>query len=414
MTGPLAGIRVVDFTRVLAGPHCAKLLQDLGAKVIKIEPPSPDFTRLSEPCSDGMSGYYAQQNAGKRAICLDLHVPAAADVARRLCERADVVVENFRAGALRPFGLDYESLSTSNPRIIYGSITGFGQTGSWSHRPAYAATIHAETGLTSASAEHYGDALDGWHTDSACHGDVYPGIHAALGIVSALFDRQRTGLGQHIDIAMAAVMASVNERAHLDLASGVDLNHEPPALGAQDIPFFETADGQCVALAASLVYSLTFPFYLQAMQRPDLADDHRFTTAQSRHEHRDELHAIVQDWVLSIPTTEKLEKILEREGIALGVVRSTREFASTIWAEEWGAFTPVPDRVGGEYLIPGPPWRFSRTKLAGSSGEPRYQGEDNVEILRDHGFSSEEIAQLQQTGAVLDGPQAGAPTHAPS
>ena len=414
MAGPLAGIRVVDFTRVLAGPHCAKLLQDLGATVIKIEPPSPDFTRLSEPCSGGMSGYYAQQNAGKRTICLDLHVPAAVAVARRLCERADVVIENFRAGALRPFGLDYESVSTSNPRIIYGSITGYGQTGSWTHRPAYAATIHAETGLTSASAEHYADALVGWHTDSACHGDVYPGIHAALGIIAALFDRQRTGLGQHIDVAMAAVMASVNERVHLDLADGVELNYEPPALGAQDIPFFDTADGNCVALAASLVYSLTFPFYVRAMERPDLADDSRFATAESRHENRDELHAIVQDWVLTIPSTEKLEEILELQGIALGVVRSTREFAATTWAEEWGAFRSVPDRQGGDYLIPGPPWRFSRTKLDGSSGEPRYQGEDNVEILSDHGFSSDEIAELQLTGAVLDGPLDGSPTHKPT
>jgi crotonobetainyl-CoA:carnitine CoA-transferase CaiB-like acyl-CoA transferase len=124
MSGPLSGIRVVDFSRVLAGPLCARTLQDLGAEVIKIEPPSPDVSRFAFPSTDGMSGYYAQQNAGKRNVSINLNIPGAYDLALKLCDTADIVVENFRAGTLGFFGLDYQTLSKRNPRLIYASITG--------------------------------------------------------------------------------------------------------------------------------------------------------------------------------------------------------------------------------------------------------------------------------------------------
>src|SRR6266851_2602783 len=134
MSGPLSGIRVVDFSRVLAGPLCARTLQDLGAEVIKVEPPSPDVSRFAFPSTDGMSGYYAQQNAGKRNVSINLNIPGAYELALKLCDTADIVVENFRAGTLGFFGLDYETLSKRNPRLIYASITGYGQGGPWRSR----------------------------------------------------------------------------------------------------------------------------------------------------------------------------------------------------------------------------------------------------------------------------------------
>jgi len=159
MSGPLSGIRVVDFSRVLAGPLCARTLLDLGAEVIKIEPPRPDVSRFAFPSTPGMSGYYAQQNAGKRNVSIDLNVPGARELALRLCDTADVVVENFRAGTLRYFGLDYETLAARNPRLIYASITGYGQGGPWQGRMAYAPTVQAEAGFTHNSIRHYGEAL---------------------------------------------------------------------------------------------------------------------------------------------------------------------------------------------------------------------------------------------------------------
>ena len=150
----LSGIRVLDFSRVLAGPLCARTLADLGAEVIKIEPPRPDVSRLAFPSTAGMSGYYAQQNAGKRNVSIDLNVPGARELALRLCDTADVVVENFRAGTLRYFGLDYETLAARNPRLIYASITGYGQGGPWQGRMAYAPTVQAEAGFTNNSVRH--------------------------------------------------------------------------------------------------------------------------------------------------------------------------------------------------------------------------------------------------------------------
>jgi len=134
MSGPLAGVRVVDFSCVLAGPLCARTLLDLGAEVIKIEPPRPDVSRFAFPGKPGMSGYYAQQNAGKRNVSIDLNVPGARELALRLCGTADVVIENFRAGTWRFFGLDYATLSARNPRLIYASVTSYGQGGPWQGR----------------------------------------------------------------------------------------------------------------------------------------------------------------------------------------------------------------------------------------------------------------------------------------
>ena len=229
MSGPLEGLKVVDFSRVLAGPLCARTLADLGASVVKIEPPRPDVSRAAYPFVDGMSGYYAQQNSGKRNVSIDLNAPNARDLALRLCDEADIVVENFRAGTLKAFDLDYASLAARNPRIIYVSITGYGQDGPWASRMAYAPTVQAEAGFTHNTLKHFdGHARRTW-TDPLSHADVYAGLQATIAVLAAVRKREVTGRGQHIDVAMAAVLLSVNERAHIDLA-GIDTGAEPGIL----------------------------------------------------------------------------------------------------------------------------------------------------------------------------------------
>jgi crotonobetainyl-CoA:carnitine CoA-transferase CaiB-like acyl-CoA transferase len=406
MSGPLSGLRVVDFSRVLAGPLCARTLQDLGAEVIKIEPPSPDVSRFAFPSTDGMSGYYAQQNAGKRNVSINLNMPGAYELVLKLCDTADIIVENFRAGTLGFFGLDYETLSKRNPRLIYASITGYGQGGPWRSRMAYAPTVQAEAGFTDNSVRHYGDVLTEPRTDSLSHADVYSGLQAVIAILSALNSRQKTGRGQYIDVAMAATLLAINERAHVDLSGG-DLGAEPAILGATDCSFFTGPQGEFFTVATSVVGSRTFPSWLRAMRRVDLLEDPRFSSAAARRANFGALHQIIQDWMRTFPDMATLDAQLDEAKIAMGQIRSVNDLASSEWSDYWGAVQQVPDRSGGEYRLPGRPWRFSAESLP-PAGTPAFQGEHNAEVFRELGVSEEELRRLADSGVLVAHPRATA------
>lgn len=395
---PLAGIKVVDFSRVLAGPHCGKTLLDLGADVIKLEPPGGDLSRRAFPNDGSVSGYYAQQNAGKRNLSVDLTVPGAREIALRLCEEADVIVENFRPGALAAFGLDYESISARNPRVVYASISGYGQHGPERSRMAYAPTVQAETGLTAITSAHFGN--DSLRSDSLSHADVYSGLHAAIAILACLSQRERTGRGQYVDVAMAAVMMSINERVHVELADD-DLGDERPILGAVDGPALIGPGGERFVSPMSLVGSMSFPFYLAAMRRGDLADDPRFLTPELRLQNMGELIQIIQDWILTFSDMATLDAQMDEAKVATGQVRTVREFAESDWSSAWGAVRTVSASSGTKYRIPGRPWHFADSaELIEDQFVPR-QGENNAEILTELGFSREDIAEMARTGAIV-------------
>ena len=398
MAGPLDGLKVIDFSRVLAGPLCSRTLLDLGADVTKVEPPSADVARFSAPSDGKMSGYYAQQNAGKRNISLDLNVPKAREIALRLCDTADIIVENFRAGALASFGLDYASIAERNPKAIYVSITGYGQGGPWSSRMAYAPTVQAEAGFTANSMDHYSKALSSLRTDSLSHADVYAGMQGVIAVLAALHQRERTGIGQYIDVSMAATLMAVNEKAHIQLGA-LDPGDEPGVLGATDCPFFKAPDGSDIVVASSLVGSLTFRFFLAAMRRGDLVKDPRFATAASRKSNFDALHKIVQTWISSFPNNQTLDAQFDEAKIAMGEIRNLAELADTEWADYWGATQDVSDRAGGNYTLPGRPWKFSANRLE-PLGDPAFQGEHNHIICSELGFDLSEIAELEELGAI--------------
>jgi crotonobetainyl-CoA:carnitine CoA-transferase CaiB-like acyl-CoA transferase len=399
MSGPLTGIRVVDFSRVLAGPLCGRTLLDLGAEVIKVEPPTPDVSRFAFPSNEGMSGYYAQQNAGKRNVSIDLNRPGSLDLALRLCDTADIVVENFRAGTLGFFGLDYETLAKRNPGLIYASITGYGQGGPWRGRMAYAPTVQAEAGFTENSVRHYGDALKEPRTDGLSHADVYSGLQAVVAILAALHRRNATGTGQYIDVAMAATLMAVNERAHVDLSDD-DIGAEPAVLGATDCPFFRGPDGEEFTVATSMIGSRTFPSWMRAMRRADLIDDPRFATAAGRRLNFPALHAIIQAWILSFPDAATLDAQFDEAKIAMGKVRSIRDLAQSEWCDYWGGLQEVSDRHGGTYHLPGRPWRFSREELT-PLGAPAFQGEHNRSVFTELGLTCEEIDRHVASGALV-------------
>ncbi|OBI51251.1 CaiB/BaiF CoA-transferase family protein [Mycobacterium sp. E796] len=400
MTRPLEDVRVVDFTRVLAGPHCTKHLLDLGAEVIKIEPPAGDISRLAYPRQGQISGYYAQQNAGKRNLSIDLNVPAAREVVAELCDTADVIVENFRPGALAAFGLDYDSVSARNPAVVYASISGYGQKGPWRTRMAYAPTVQAEVGFTRNTLQQFGVDGEASRSDALSHGDVYAGLHAAIAVLAALQRRRVTGRGQYVDVAMAAVLTSINERVHYDL-SGIDLGAEPPILGATDCPFFTSPEGHQFVAPISIVGTATFPFYLRAMRRPDLAEDPRFLSVELRRKNLAVLHSIVQDWIYTFDSMESLDAQFDEAKIATGRLRDTAEFNETDWAKTWVTTREVSDRQGGVITIPAPPWHFSEDAGILPDQVPARQGEHNEEILKELGCTDSQIQALRESGALI-------------
>jgi CoA:oxalate CoA-transferase len=398
-SAPLQGLRVVDFTRVLAGPHCTKALRDLGADVTKIEPPSGDLGRVGLPYVNGMGLYYVQQNAGKRNLSVDLNYPEAREIVTRLCRDADVIVENFRPGTLARFGFGYADVKAFNPGIIYVSLSGYGQATSWRNRPAFAPTVQAETGLTAIVQDHFGKALTEPRGDSSSHADVYTGLQGVIAVLAGLQHRNRTGEGQHVDVSMAATMISVNERAGA-LLSEIDTDGEPIALSANESHIFEMADGMRLTIAGSPLYSPMFTRYCAMMRRSDLLTDPRYATAKLRRENLVPLLAEIRAWLATFESLEQLQVQVSEAGLAVGRVRTINEFAKSDWVKDWNAVVDVDDRGGGTVRMPGNPWIFSRSELP-APGAPAYQGEHNDEILKELSVPKDSIRDLQQRNVLL-------------
>lgn len=396
---PLEGLRVVDFTRVLAGPHCTKALRDLGADVTKIEPPAGDLGRVGLPFVNGIGLYYVQQNAGKRNLSLDLNYAEAREIVQQLCQGADVIVENFRPGTLARFGFGYDDVKAFNPGIIYVSLSGYGQATSWRNRPAFAPTVQAETGLTAIVQEHFGEALSEPRGDSSSHADIYTGLEGVIAVLAALHHRNRTGEGQHVDVSMAATMLSVNERAGAML-SEIDTDGEPIALSANESHIYEMADGSRLTIAASPIYSPMFTRYCAMMRRSDLLADPRYATAKLRRQNLPSLLAEVRAWLATFDNLEQLQAQVSEAGLAVGRVRTVNEFANSDWVKEWNAVVEVDDRSSGTVRMPGNPWIFSRSELP-PAGAPAYQGEHNEEILKGLQVPEHKIRDLEKRNIIL-------------
>ncbi|MGA1257285.1 MAG: CaiB/BaiF CoA transferase family protein [Ilumatobacteraceae bacterium] len=397
MTRPLEALRVLDFTRVLAGPHAARMLCDLGAEVIKIEPPEGDLTRFGQPRLNSLATYFIQQNVGKSNISLDFTHPRAVDIARRLADISDVVIENFRPGVMERLGLGYDELSARNPRLVYASISGYGATGPWVDRRAYAPVVNAETGLT----KHQGDVRDGdYANDPFSHGDVYTGMEAAAGILAALLQRERTGRGQFLDISMAETLLYVNEHAHDQLWEG-----EVPAdwirsFQPADYPVLTTRDGSIVVVSGHPASKTNFGWFCAAMGRSDLEADPRFVDVASRLRHLDELDEILRAWATTVANADEIERIFAEHHLATGRLRSVADVAKTDWARQRGVIAEVSDRAGGVVRIPQSPWKFSDADVR-IRGVPKYRGEDNAEILRSLlNVDDDTIAQLESDGVI--------------
>ena len=374
------------------------MLTDLGAQVIKVEPPAGDMTRFTYPRVNSQSTYFVQQNVGKLNVSIDMDKPAGVELAARLIESADVVVENFRPGVMERLGLDYSRFATSHPRLIYTSISGYGASGPWTSRRAYAPVVNAETGIT----KHQGDVRGGdYANDPHSHGDVYTAVETATAILAALYQRERTGLGQYIDVSMAETMLYVNEHAHNQLwpdpvAPGTIRSFQPA-----DYPVLTTADGSIVVVSGHPAEKGTFEFFVGAMDNPGLLADARFATVELRLEHFVELMNEIHSWARTIANAEEIERIFARHNLATGRLRSVGEIAETSWATERQAIVSVSDRGNGTVRVPNSPWHFSGSDTS-VQGIAKYRGEDNVSVCREIlGMSSEEIESLERDGVLV-------------
>jgi CoA:oxalate CoA-transferase len=393
---PLAGFTVLDLTRYVAGPACGRLLADLGADVIKVEPPEGDPTRAVEPVSDGTSHYFAQQNGGKRSLCVDLRVEGAPELIARLAGEADVFLENFRPGVLDRHGLDAPTLRARHPALVYCSITGYGHDGAWARRRAFAPLVHAEAGTLELAARKRRSATI---PEVQSHGDVYPALLAANGILAALLLRGRTGNGQHLDVSMAQALVYTNEWSAVEVSGYAD----EQMFGAWHSPIGHLADGRAVAFAGNPVF--TFPRWVAALAAPELLADERFTTVEARQVHRAALHELIDDFTRGFHSLEELEAALEPHNLPVGQVRSLQELAATPWAVDRGIFAePAPGM-----RVPATPYT-SHGSTVGLAGPAPRLGADNHEILRQLvGMSDGEIRELERRGALVAGSVPAAP-----
>ncbi len=394
---PLAGVRVLDLSRVLSGPSCGKALVDLGADVIKLEPPEGDLTRTAQPRVGGLPVYFAQQNCGKRCVSVDLHMDAGRDIVAGLAGAVDVVLENFRPGVLDRLGLGYDAVRARNPAVVYCSISGYGQDGPMASRRAYAPVMHAELGLMEFSARRLHAEP---RAEAVSHADLYAGLQATVGILAALVQRDRTGSGQHIDVSMAEVMLQATEWTAVELAGGDgDLLH---IFGSFNAPVLRLGDGTVVHVPGDPVSS--FPAWCIAMQRTDLVDDERFVTREARNANRPAMLALFQEFAATFSSFDDFEMSLGKARLAVGAMRPLANVGVDEWARDREALVDVGDERTGPLRLPRSPFRFSAA-TAGTTGRPAWQGQHNREVLRELlDLTDDEIDRLERDGVIMQRP----------
>ena len=381
-------VRVLDFTTTIAGPHCTRLLADLGADVVKIEAPDGELMRTRPPLRDGASSYFGQLNAGKRSLVLDLKQPAAVEIVKRLVGDADLVVENFRPGVMKRLGLDYESLRAVRPDLVFCAMSGYGQTGPSAGLPAYAPVIHAASGYDLAHLS-YQDGRTRPDNNGVFIADVLTGTYAFGAIAAALYHRRVTGQGQMVDVSMLESMLTMTlaevQRAQFAMA--------PP--GRPMFGPLQTRDGYLMLAVAS---ERTFQDLARAAGRPDWIDRPAlrrvrgppaatgtcsWTSSSTGHD--------------SSPPTSA-QAAFERFGVPSSRYRTVEEAMADAQLAHREAFTEVRDAAGAFRTL-NPPFRFSDAPAAARPFAARL-GEHSDAVLAEAGYTPDEIDAFRKAGAI--------------
>ena len=364
---PLAGLKVLDFSRVVAGPYATRMLSDLGADVLKVEPPEGDVTRKLAKRDSGVSGNYLQLNIGKRNICVDLKADGARELIHRLAAEADIVVENFRPGVMDKFGVGWADLSKVNPRLVMLSISGYGQNGPERTRAAYAPVLHAESGLIARQAEMSG----GQSTDiQFAMADSYSSLHGVIAILSALRTLDQTGEGQHIDLAMLNVLHSADDYAHFALD-----NIWPKA---PETLVWEAPENRQILITGDMKWLWIMFSTKDGLQDPTPEGADIPTKVRLRKES-------MEQHILAHESFDALTATLDRLNLAWGEVHP---FGPEIYEQTsikaLGTIVDVTDDDGNARRTVQSPYRFSQSRSGiDSSAKIAKRGEHNVAALQD-------------------------------
>ncbi|ARP79673.1 CoA transferase [Bordetella genomosp. 8] len=402
---PLTGIRVLDLTRVLAGPWCTQNLADLGAEVIKIERPGngddtrgwgPPYLRDADGNDTTEAAYYLSANRNKLSVALDIASQRGAELVRQLALQSDILVENFKVGGLRKYGLDYESLSQANPRLIYCSITGFGQTGPYASRPGYDFMIQGMGGLMSITGER--DDLPGGGPQKAgvAVADLMTGMYSATGILAALFERERSGLGQHLDMALLDCQVAMLANQNLNYMTSGTAPRRAGNAHQNLVPYqvFAVSDGHMIVAVGN---DSQFRAYCGVIGLPELADDPRFATNPKRVVNRDVLVPILVER-MALGERDRWLAELESVGVPAGPINTLEQVYEDPQVRFRQMRRELPHPVAGTVPIGASPLRFSGSPVEYRRPPPML-GEHTEQVLRDRlGLTDSDIQALAGGG----------------
>ncbi|MFP5511766.1 MAG: CaiB/BaiF CoA transferase family protein [Alphaproteobacteria bacterium] len=400
LAGPLSHIRVLELSRVLAGPWSAQTLADLGADVIKVERPGAgDDTRAwGPPWAGDQSAYFLSTNRGKRSITIDFERPEGQELVRKLAAQADVVIENFKVGGLVKYGLDYESLKAVNPRLVYCSITGFGQTGPYRNRAGYDFMIQGMGGLMSITGQPDGEPGGGPVKVGVAVTDIFTGLYATIGIMGALAHRDRTGEGQHVDLALLDVQVAVLANQAMNCLVG---GKAPQRLGNAHpniVPYqaFATRDGHIILAVGN---DGQFAKFCTVAGRPELAKDERYATNPARVANRRELVPLLEELIRTRDSHDWLSA-LEQVGVPCGPINDLAAVFEDPQVKARNIHQDLPHPTQGSVPTVASPIRYSGTPLVHDTAPPTL-GQHTDAVLADQlGLSEADISALRDRGVI--------------
>ena len=380
MSGPYAGLRVLDLTHVIAGPFCTRLMSDLGADVIKVESPSGDLMRgLAIAYEPGMSTAFAQYNSGKRSIGLNLRIPEGLALAKKLVGWADVVAENFSPGTINRLGLGWDVIHELNPRAVMLSVSLFGREGPYSELSGFGTTAEAYSGLMSLAGPEGGPPVQ-FGTPLA---DMSAGVHALAAVGAALYERERSGEGRLVDISSFDCLYTMIDQAvgQLNFTKGERHFGHFGGRSPQTVPsgVFAAASGEYITVGAP--GNEAWNKLAAAMERPELASDSRFATVEARIAHKDELYPIIEAWAATFPDAETLVTRMADHGVHGARIRSIEETLDDPHLIFRGTLQPVDMGQAGTHLVQSAPYWISGCDIGPTAGPPK-AGEHTDDVLQ--------------------------------